>query len=127
MHWRRRWWLRGGVDEAKARYRKILVMQPSNANALNDLAYLMAESGENLDQALANAQLGLRYAVEPGLKAMSLSDTMGWIYVKQRTCLTARYRSSRPKNGGPKCEQCDFPISSGLCSLSKRRQAKGAY
>jgi Flp pilus assembly protein TadD len=42
----------------------------------------MADSGENLDQALAYAQRGMQRAVEPGLKT-SLSDTLGWIYVKK--------------------------------------------
>ena len=72
----------GRVDDAKARYRRVLEAEPNNANALNDLAYIMADSGENPDQALAYAQRGLQYATEPGLK-MSLSDTLGWIYVKK--------------------------------------------
>lgn len=72
----------GRVDDAKARYRRLLETEPNNANALNDLAYLMADSGENPDQALAYAQRGLQYAVEPGLKT-SLSDTLGWIYLKK--------------------------------------------
>jgi tetratricopeptide (TPR) repeat protein len=72
----------GRVDDAKARYRRLLETQPNNANALNDLAYLMADSGENLDQALTYAQRGLQFAVEPGLKT-SLSDTLGWIYAKK--------------------------------------------
>jgi Flp pilus assembly protein TadD len=57
-------------------------MDPNNANALNDLAFLMADSGGKLDQALAYAQRGLQYAKDPGLKS-SLADTLGWIYVKK--------------------------------------------
>jgi tetratricopeptide (TPR) repeat protein len=72
----------GRVAEAKACYRRALEVQPNNPSALNDLAYLMAESGENLDQALVYVQRGLRNTAEPSLKA-SLSDTLGWIYLKK--------------------------------------------
>ena len=72
----------GRIDDAKARYRHLLEADPNNANALNDLAYLMVDSGENPDQALAFAQRGLQYATDAGLKT-SLADTLGWIYIKK--------------------------------------------
>ncbi|HKD86353.1 MAG TPA: tetratricopeptide repeat protein, partial [Terriglobales bacterium] len=37
---------------------------------------------DDLDRALSLAQRGAQYAVEPGLKD-SLSDTLGWIYLKK--------------------------------------------
>jgi cellulose synthase operon protein C len=43
----------------------------------------MAESGENLDEALALAQRGRQGIVTAELSA-SLSDTLGWIYLKKR-------------------------------------------
>jgi tetratricopeptide (TPR) repeat protein len=73
----------GRLDDAKAMYRHVLQIQPNNPNALNDLAYLMADSGENLDEALSFAQRGLQTAVSPALKT-SLSDTLGWIYLKKK-------------------------------------------
>lgn len=72
----------GHMHEAEARYRRLLEIDPNNANALNDLAFVMADSGENLDQAMSYAQRGLQYAVDAGLKT-SLSDTLGWIYLKK--------------------------------------------
>jgi predicted Zn-dependent protease len=72
----------GRAGDARVRYRRIIEADPDNAMALNDLAYLMADSGENLDQALAYAQRGLRYVKDPGLRT-SLSDTLGWVYVKK--------------------------------------------
>ncbi|HKD09828.1 MAG TPA: tetratricopeptide repeat protein [Bryobacteraceae bacterium] len=71
------------VDEAKARYRRILETDPNNANALNDLAFLMADSGEDLSGALALAQRAGQFAAEPALKA-SVTDTLGWIYLKKQ-------------------------------------------
>jgi tetratricopeptide (TPR) repeat protein len=71
------------VDEAKARYRQILKSEPNNANALNDLAFLMADSGEDLNGALALAQRAGQAAAQPSLKA-SASDTLGWVYLKKQ-------------------------------------------
>lgn len=73
----------GKTVEAKAQYRRALSMDPNNPNAMNDLAYLLAESGENLDEALALAQRGRQGTVTAELRA-SLSDTLGWIYLKKR-------------------------------------------
>ncbi len=73
----------GRVDEAKTLCRRVLQSQPHDPNALNDMAYLMAESGENLDQALTYAQQGMQFATDSNLKE-AVSDTLGWIYVKKR-------------------------------------------
>ncbi len=73
----------GRLGEAKAKYRSLLAADPNNANALNDLAFLMAESGDSLDQALSMAQKSEQNAVAPDLK-LSASDTLGWIYLKKK-------------------------------------------
>jgi tetratricopeptide (TPR) repeat protein len=78
----------GRLSDAKADYRKVLALQPNNGTALNDLAFLMADSGENLDEALSYAQRGLQNTVDPGLKS-SLSDTLGWIYLKKNASNSA--------------------------------------
>lgn len=70
------------INEAKARYRKVVELDPKNPGALNDLAYLMADTGDDPAKALAMAQRGMQYATEPRLRS-SLSDTVGWIYLKQ--------------------------------------------
>jgi tetratricopeptide (TPR) repeat protein len=72
----------GQISDAKASYRHVLEMQPDNLPALNNLAFLMAETGENLDEALSLAQRGLGSAIEPKIKT-SLQDTVGWLYLKK--------------------------------------------
>lgn len=72
----------GRLNEAKARYRRVLEIDPDNPTALNDLAYLMADAGENLDEALTFANRGFQKVSDPGVKK-SLSDTLGWIYLKR--------------------------------------------
>ena len=73
----------GRANDAKGHYRHVLQLQPDNPRALNDLAYLMADSGENLDQALSFATRAAQSAADPRLKT-SLSDTVGWIYLKKK-------------------------------------------
>jgi tetratricopeptide (TPR) repeat protein len=43
----------------------------------------MLDSGESPDEALKLAQRGLQVVRDPGLKA-SLSDTVGWAYLKKK-------------------------------------------
>jgi tetratricopeptide (TPR) repeat protein len=64
---------------ARPLYEEILKLQPDNAIALNNLAYIMAEGGGDLDQALSLAQRAKdRLPEDP-----NVSDTLGWIYIKK--------------------------------------------
>ena len=66
-------------SEAKAAYRRALDIDPKTPIAANNLAYLMADDGENLDEALELAQL----AKQMMPKASDVSDTLGWVYYKR--------------------------------------------
>ena len=70
----------GRVDEAKANYRQTLALEPDNAIALNNLAFLLANTGENLDEALRMIQRALQKTRDH----IALSDTLGWIYLKKK-------------------------------------------
>jgi len=72
----------GRAGDAKQQYRRMLAIQPNNPNALNDLSYLMAQSGENFDEALTLARRGTQFATDQNLKN-SLQDTLGSIYLKK--------------------------------------------
>jgi tetratricopeptide (TPR) repeat protein len=69
----------GNHQEAKKAYEKSLLKDPSNPEALNNLAYLMAETGGNLDEALTLATR----AKQKLPNFMEISDTIGWIYLKK--------------------------------------------
>ena len=69
----------GQRNEARQLYQDILKQNPDNAPILNNLAYMMAESGTDLDQALRYAQRA-KY-VWPNNP--EVSDTLGWIYIKK--------------------------------------------
>jgi tetratricopeptide (TPR) repeat protein len=69
----------GRVQEAKQVYEAALKLDPTNAVVLNNLAFLMAESSNDLDQALTLAQRAKQLL--PNLP--EVSDTLGWIYLKK--------------------------------------------
>jgi tetratricopeptide (TPR) repeat protein len=69
----RRW------SEAKQVYDATLKIDPSNAVALNNDAFILAEHGGDLDQALTMAQRAKQLLPNTS----EVSDTLGWIYLKK--------------------------------------------
>jgi tetratricopeptide (TPR) repeat protein len=65
--------------EAKQVYEATLKLDPNNAMVLNNLAFLLAETGGDLDDALTKAQRAKQ--LQPAL--YEISDTLGWIYLKK--------------------------------------------
>ncbi|HYO83147.1 MAG TPA: tetratricopeptide repeat protein, partial [Bryobacteraceae bacterium] len=65
--------------EARPMYEQVLKLQPSNVIALNNLAYILAENGTDLDQALTMAQ----QARQMFPNDLNIADTLGWIYIKK--------------------------------------------
>jgi tetratricopeptide (TPR) repeat protein len=69
----------GRRDQAKPIYEQVLKLNPDEPVALNNLAYIRAEEGGDLDQALTMAQ-----RARQKLPASSdIADTLGWIYIKK--------------------------------------------
>ena len=69
----------GRRKEAREAYEACLRVNPNNAEILNNLAYLMAETNADLDLALSYAQKAR--GISPGLG--EVSDTYGWIILKK--------------------------------------------
>jgi tetratricopeptide (TPR) repeat protein len=69
----------GRRPEAKTVYEATLKLDPNNAVALNNLAFLEAESNGDLDDALTKATRAKQLL--PNL--YEISDTLGWIYLKK--------------------------------------------
>jgi len=68
----------GDRDAAIADLQKVVELDPANVGASNDLAWLLSETGGDLEQALTLARRAARIA--PG--AVTL-DTLGWVYFKR--------------------------------------------
>jgi tetratricopeptide (TPR) repeat protein len=70
----------GKQEEAVQVYRATLQLDPENAIAMNNLAFLLAERGEDLDQALGLA----RRAAELMPDDADALDTLGWVQWKRK-------------------------------------------
>ncbi len=69
----------GHKPEAARTWEQAIKLDPNNGVALNNLAFLLAESGGDLDQALTYAQRAEQ--MMPNMN--EVSDTLGWIYLKK--------------------------------------------
>src|ERR1017187_10251323 len=65
--------------EAKQFYEAALKVDANNAVVLNNLAFLLAETGGDLNDALTKAQRAKQMKPE----ISEISDTLGWIYLKK--------------------------------------------
>jgi Flp pilus assembly protein TadD len=70
----------GQKDQARGLYEELLRADPENPTALNNLAYLKAEQGVDLDQALGYAQ----HALQRSPQDPNISDTLGLIYIRKK-------------------------------------------
>jgi Flp pilus assembly protein TadD len=69
----------GDIKGARERFERAIEIDPEAAVAANNLAWIYAEAGENLDQALQLAQTAQRHMPD----AASVNDTLGFVYVKK--------------------------------------------
>jgi tetratricopeptide (TPR) repeat protein len=69
----------GRREQAKPIYEQILKIQPDHPIALNNLAFIKAEEGVDLDAALTMAQR----ARQKLPSSVDILDTLGWIYIKK--------------------------------------------
>ena len=68
------------ADQARAAYEDVLKIDPGNPQAMNNLAYIKAEQGTDLDGALDLAQRAFRASPNDP----NISDTLGLIYVRKK-------------------------------------------
>lgn len=69
----------GRRRDAKGLYENIIKVEPNNAVALNNLAFIIAEDGGDLDLALTFAQKAKQQLPNHD----DVADTLGWIYIKK--------------------------------------------
>ena len=75
----------GRLEEAKADYKRALALYPSHAVLMNNFAYIMAETGGDLEEALKYAQGGLHLQPENP----NFADTVGLVLLKKENTDTA--------------------------------------
>jgi tetratricopeptide (TPR) repeat protein len=71
--------LRGDNAKAEEVYRKALEIEPTYGLAANNLAYLMLQNGEDVNAALALAQIARQRMPD----SASAADTLAWVYYQK--------------------------------------------
>jgi Flp pilus assembly protein TadD/beta-lactamase regulating signal transducer with metallopeptidase domain len=109
----------GRSDQAAPVYEQILKLQPNQPVALNNLAYIVAQGGVDLDRALALAQQAARESKD----SPEIEDTLGWAYLKknQPDDAIAAFRAalkSQPNN-----EAFHYHLGLALVQIGEREAA----
>lgn len=91
--------LAGDKKSARELYETVLKTQPEQPVALNNLAFLLAEGGGDLDRALSLAERARQQLPEE----TDVADTLGWIYLKKNLSesalnLFAEIAKKKPEN-----------------------------
>ena len=71
--------VQGKMENARASFEKVISIDPRAPVASNNLAYMDAEAGTNLDVALNRAQTAKAAMPDDA----DVDDTLGWVYVKR--------------------------------------------
>lgn len=71
--------LSGRQKEAVENYRRALKLTPNDAVLLSNTAYLIADTGGNLDEAMNLA----KKAIQLDPRQPAFTDTLGWIYLRK--------------------------------------------
>lgn len=110
----------GRRAEAIEAYRRSLSLDNRNPWVMNNLAYLVTETGGDLNEALRLATEAVRS--DPG--DASFSDTLGWIYLKRRNFASAIqiFESARDKN--PKQVEFRIHLGQALLAAGNRNQSQ---
>lgn len=87
----------GRTDDAAREFQQAIELDPDSATALNDLGYMWAEQGRNLDEALELIERALE--LEPD--SMAVADSLGWVYFKQGRYEEALRQLERAVELGP--------------------------
>jgi tetratricopeptide (TPR) repeat protein len=74
----------GKTDEAETQLRAVLRVSPANVGAQNDLAWILASRGQDLDLALSLAEQARRLSPAP-----DIIDTLGYVQLKRGNAAAA--------------------------------------
>jgi tetratricopeptide (TPR) repeat protein len=112
--------MRGDWGQAESSYQKTLELERENVIAKNNLAWLYAEHGGNIDVALRLAQ----EAKEAKPDDPAISDTLGWIYVKKDTLGNAIRLLQESVDQDPKNAAFNYHLGVAYFRAGRKAEAK---
>jgi tetratricopeptide (TPR) repeat protein len=110
----------GQKKEAREAYVKVLGVDPENISALNNLAYIDAESSRDLDQALTMAEKAKKKAPS----SPDISDTLGFIYYQKNLNSQAIQEMKSAVLGNPKNATFRLHLAMALLKSGDKTGAK---
>jgi tetratricopeptide (TPR) repeat protein len=112
----------GDIKEAESSYRKALEIREDFAPAANNLAWVLAEHGGNIDEALKWAQV----AKEKMPQDPSIMDTLGWIYYKKDLYRSAIVELEQSHGKMPTNPAVAFHLGMAYLQNGQKEEAKEA-
>jgi tetratricopeptide (TPR) repeat protein len=113
----------GRLAEAEQEFRKLIAADPESADPLNSLAYMLADRGQRLPEAIELVQRAL--AIEPGNP--SYLDTLGWAQFKQGRTPEAVASLSKAAEMLPANSVIQDHYGDALAKSGKKAEAVAAY
>jgi tetratricopeptide (TPR) repeat protein len=113
----------GRAGDAERTLRQLVMLEPMNADALNYLGYLLADRGQQLDEAVRLVQRAL--AIEPDNP--SFLDSLGWAYFQQGKVEDAEKALAPAAAQLPKNSVIQLHIGDVLARRGKLQEAIAAW
>jgi Flp pilus assembly protein TadD len=114
---------KGQTKDAQQRYEKIVQFDPKAAVASNNLAWIYAEGGGNLDVALQLAQAAVaRVGDQP-----EFLDTLGWVYCKKKLASMAVQPLEAAVQKDPRRSDYRYHLGVAYAGSGKKQKARTAF
>ena len=106
--------------EAIDAYNKVINIEPNNALALNNLAYMSAETGANLNQAQTYAE----HAKKEQPNSPDIADTLGYVYLQKNLNSQAAEIFRQNVTEHPENPNFRFHLAMALLKVGDKQGAK---
>ena len=112
----------GKTDLARLNYEQALQIDPNQVVAANNLAFLLAEQGQDLDTALKYAQV----VRNPKPDDPFIADTLGWVYYKMGRPVLARDAAQFAVSKDPHNPSFEYHLGMIYRAANQRSEAERA-
>ena len=103
--------------------KKVIALDPQNADALNHLGYTYAETGVKLNEAEELIQKAMELKPENGY----ITDSLGWVYYQKKEYLRAVKWLEKAHNLVPEDPIITEHLGDGYLKLNKKEDALRMY
>jgi tetratricopeptide (TPR) repeat protein len=107
-------------ETAKFQYREALELDPKSPVAANNMAWILADSGGDIEEALKLAQIAIGKLPD----AVHVKDTLGWIYYKKGSYKPAIDLLSECVRSDPKIPTYQYHLGMSYFKNGDRQKAK---